>query len=152
VRFQRIFEVKKEIPVSFWRTPMKGLRAVNLSSPAPFVSLPRSVQCQQSCRKNLQSGGASMIFRLAHNLVLAVSFLNVPALVALAQQPENNQGTFYTAQAGGSQMKLKNPRAPETTVPKIKSRDARGNVGNTRSRVCFFMNRFMQSGFIDYTP
>jgi CRP/FNR family cyclic AMP-dependent transcriptional regulator len=41
-------------------------------------------------------------------------------------------------------------RAPETTVPKISHETLAEMVGTTRSRVCFFMNRFKQSGFIYY--
>ena len=38
----------------------------------------------------------------------------------------------------------------ETTVPKISHETLAEMVGTTRSRVCFFMHRFKQSGFIDY--
>jgi CRP-like cAMP-binding protein len=38
----------------------------------------------------------------------------------------------------------------ETTVPKISHETLAEMVGTTRSRVCFFMKRFKQSGFIDY--
>jgi CRP/FNR family cyclic AMP-dependent transcriptional regulator len=38
----------------------------------------------------------------------------------------------------------------ETTVPKISHEMLAEMVGTTRSRVCFFMKRFKQSGFIDY--
>jgi CRP/FNR family transcriptional regulator, cyclic AMP receptor protein len=40
--------------------------------------------------------------------------------------------------------------ASETTVPKISHETLAEMVGTTRSRVCFFMKRFKQSGFIDY--
>jgi len=40
--------------------------------------------------------------------------------------------------------------ASETTVPKISHETLAEMVGTTRSRVCFFMNRFKQAGFIDY--
>lgn len=40
--------------------------------------------------------------------------------------------------------------ASETTVPKINHETLAEMVGTTRSRVCFFMNRFKESGFIDY--
>jgi len=40
--------------------------------------------------------------------------------------------------------------ASETTVPKINHETLAEMVGTTRSRVCFFMKRFKQSGFIDY--
>jgi CRP/FNR family transcriptional regulator, cyclic AMP receptor protein len=40
--------------------------------------------------------------------------------------------------------------APETTIPKISHETLAEMVGTTRSRICFFMNRFKQSGFIDY--
>ena len=42
------------------------------------------------------------------------------------------------------------PEASETTVPKISHETLAEMVGTTRSRVCFFMHRFKQSGFIDY--
>jgi CRP/FNR family cyclic AMP-dependent transcriptional regulator len=40
--------------------------------------------------------------------------------------------------------------APAKTVPKINHETLAEMVGTTRSRVCFFMKRFKQSGFIDY--
>lgn len=40
--------------------------------------------------------------------------------------------------------------ASESTVPKMSHETLAGMVGTTRSRVCFFMKRFKQSGFIDY--
>ena len=42
--------------------------------------------------------------------------------------------------------------ASETTVPKISHETPSEMVGATRSRVCFLMKRFEQSGFIDYEP
>ena len=39
---------------------------------------------------------------------------------------------------------------PETTVPAISHETLAEMVGTTRSRVCFFMNRFKESGFIYY--
>ncbi|MBZ5532902.1 MAG: Crp/Fnr family transcriptional regulator [Acidobacteriia bacterium] len=39
---------------------------------------------------------------------------------------------------------------PETVVPKISQETLAEMVGTTRSRVCFFMNRFRKLGFIDY--
>jgi CRP/FNR family transcriptional regulator, cyclic AMP receptor protein len=38
----------------------------------------------------------------------------------------------------------------ETTVPKISHETLAEMVGTTRSRICFFMNRFKKSGFIYY--
>jgi CRP/FNR family transcriptional regulator, cyclic AMP receptor protein len=38
----------------------------------------------------------------------------------------------------------------ETTIPKISHEILAEMVGTTRSRVCFFMNRFKESGFIYY--
>jgi CRP/FNR family cyclic AMP-dependent transcriptional regulator len=38
----------------------------------------------------------------------------------------------------------------ETTVPKISHETLAEMVGTTRSRICFFMNRFRESGLIDY--
>lgn len=38
----------------------------------------------------------------------------------------------------------------EATVPKISQETLAEMVGTTRSRICFFMNRFKKSGFIDY--
>ena len=38
----------------------------------------------------------------------------------------------------------------ETTVPKINHETLAEMVGTTRSRVSFFMNKFKESGFIDY--
>lgn len=38
----------------------------------------------------------------------------------------------------------------EITVPKISHATLAEMVGTTRSRICFFMNRFKESGFIDY--
>ena len=40
--------------------------------------------------------------------------------------------------------------APETTTPKISHATLAEMVGTTRSRVCFFMKRFKDSGFIHY--
>jgi CRP/FNR family transcriptional regulator, cyclic AMP receptor protein len=40
--------------------------------------------------------------------------------------------------------------ARETTVPKISHETLGEMVGTTRSRICFFMNRFKKSGFIYY--
>ena len=40
--------------------------------------------------------------------------------------------------------------ASAKTVPRISHETLAEMVGTTRSRVCFFMNRFKQSGFIDY--
>jgi CRP/FNR family transcriptional regulator, cyclic AMP receptor protein len=42
--------------------------------------------------------------------------------------------------------------APETTVPKISHETLAEMVGTTRSRICFFMNKFKESGFIYYRP
>jgi CRP/FNR family transcriptional regulator, cyclic AMP receptor protein len=39
---------------------------------------------------------------------------------------------------------------PEVAIPKISQETLAEMVGTTRSRVCFFMNRFRNSGFIDY--
>jgi len=39
---------------------------------------------------------------------------------------------------------------PQTTVPKISHETLAEMVGTTRSRICFFMNRFRESGFIFY--
>jgi CRP/FNR family transcriptional regulator, cyclic AMP receptor protein len=40
--------------------------------------------------------------------------------------------------------------APEITIPKISHEMLAEMVGTTRSRVCFFMNRFKESGFVYY--
>jgi CRP/FNR family transcriptional regulator, cyclic AMP receptor protein len=40
--------------------------------------------------------------------------------------------------------------APQTTIPQIGHETLAEMVGTTRSRVCFFMKRFKDSGFIDY--
>jgi CRP/FNR family cyclic AMP-dependent transcriptional regulator len=40
--------------------------------------------------------------------------------------------------------------APEITIPKISHATLAEMVGTTRSRVCFFMKRFKESGFIYY--
>jgi CRP/FNR family cyclic AMP-dependent transcriptional regulator len=40
--------------------------------------------------------------------------------------------------------------APATLVPKISQETLAEMIGTTRSRVCFFMNRFRKLGFIDY--
>jgi CRP/FNR family cyclic AMP-dependent transcriptional regulator len=40
--------------------------------------------------------------------------------------------------------------AAETTVPAISHETLAEMVGTTRSRICFFMNRFKKSGFIYY--
>jgi CRP-like cAMP-binding protein len=42
------------------------------------------------------------------------------------------------------------PGQPETVIPKITQETLAEMVGTTRSRVSFFMNRFRESGFIDY--
>jgi CRP-like cAMP-binding protein len=39
---------------------------------------------------------------------------------------------------------------PEATIPRISHEILAEMVGTTRSRVCFFMNRFKESGFIYY--
>jgi hypothetical protein len=39
---------------------------------------------------------------------------------------------------------------PESVVPKISQETLAEMVGTTRSRVCFFMNRFRKLGFIRY--
>jgi hypothetical protein len=39
---------------------------------------------------------------------------------------------------------------PETAIPKLSQETLAEMVGTTRSRVSFFMNRFRESGFIDY--
>ena len=39
-------------------------------------------------------------------------------------------------------------RAMQVTIPKINQETLAKMVGTTRSRICFFMNRFKQSGFI----
>ena len=41
---------------------------------------------------------------------------------------------------------------PETTVPRICHETLAEMVGTTRSRICFFMNRFKESGLIYYEP
>jgi CRP/FNR family transcriptional regulator, cyclic AMP receptor protein len=42
------------------------------------------------------------------------------------------------------------PGARETTTVKIRHETLAEMVGTTRSRICFFMNRFRESGFINY--
>jgi CRP-like cAMP-binding protein len=42
--------------------------------------------------------------------------------------------------------------SPGTTIPKINQEALAEMVGTTRSRVSFFMNKFRDSGFIDYDP
>jgi CRP/FNR family transcriptional regulator, cyclic AMP receptor protein len=39
---------------------------------------------------------------------------------------------------------------PETVVPKISQETLAEMVGTTRPRVCFFMNRFRNLGFVNY--
>jgi CRP-like cAMP-binding protein len=39
---------------------------------------------------------------------------------------------------------------PEITIPKVSHETLAEMVGTTRSRICYFMNRFKESGFIDY--
>jgi CRP-like cAMP-binding protein len=41
-------------------------------------------------------------------------------------------------------------RGSETTIPKISHETLAEMVGTTRSRICFFMNKFKESGFIYY--
>jgi CRP/FNR family transcriptional regulator, cyclic AMP receptor protein len=41
-------------------------------------------------------------------------------------------------------------RAPEVLVPRLSQETLAEMVGTTRSRVCFFMNRFRKLGFINY--
>jgi CRP/FNR family cyclic AMP-dependent transcriptional regulator len=43
------------------------------------------------------------------------------------------------------------PGQPEVVIPKISQETLAEIVGTTRSRVSFFMNRFRQMGFVDYT-
>src|ERR1700726_4666503 len=40
---------------------------------------------------------------------------------------------------------------PETVIPKISQESLAEMVGTTRSRVSFFMNRFREMGFVDYS-
>jgi CRP/FNR family transcriptional regulator, cyclic AMP receptor protein len=40
----------------------------------------------------------------------------------------------------------------ETAIPKINQETLAEMVGTTRSRVCFFMNKFRNSGLIEYDP
>ncbi len=40
--------------------------------------------------------------------------------------------------------------APTTIIPKISHETLANMVGTTRSRICFFMNKFKESGFIYY--
>ena len=40
---------------------------------------------------------------------------------------------------------------PEPVIPKISQETLAEIVGTTRSRVCFFMNRFRKLGFVDYS-
>ena len=42
--------------------------------------------------------------------------------------------------------------ATETTAPNLSHETLAEMVGTTRSRICFFMNRFKKSGFIYYEP
>jgi CRP/FNR family cyclic AMP-dependent transcriptional regulator len=42
--------------------------------------------------------------------------------------------------------------APESSIPKISHETLAEMVGTTRSRVCFFMKKFRDSGFIYYGP
>jgi CRP/FNR family cyclic AMP-dependent transcriptional regulator len=41
---------------------------------------------------------------------------------------------------------------PEVVIPKISQETLAEMIGTTRSRVCFFMNRFRKLGFVDYHP
>jgi CRP/FNR family cyclic AMP-dependent transcriptional regulator len=41
-------------------------------------------------------------------------------------------------------------KAPEITIPKISHETLAEMVGTTRSRICFFMNRFKESGLVYY--
>jgi len=45
-----------------------------------------------------------------------------------------------------------NEGVTEMSVPKLSQETLADMVGTTRSRVCFFMNRFRKLGFIDYKP
>ncbi|MGA3010020.1 MAG: Crp/Fnr family transcriptional regulator [Terracidiphilus sp.] len=45
---------------------------------------------------------------------------------------------------------LGNPGDPEMLIPKISQEALAEMIGTTRSRVCFFMNRFRELGFIEY--
>ena len=42
--------------------------------------------------------------------------------------------------------------SPETVIPRISHETLAEMVGTTRSRVCFFMRKFRESGFIYYAP
>jgi CRP-like cAMP-binding protein len=42
--------------------------------------------------------------------------------------------------------------SPETEIPRISHETLAEMVGTTRSRVCFFMGKFRESGFIYYAP
>jgi len=39
---------------------------------------------------------------------------------------------------------------PETVIPEMSQETLAEMVGTTRSRVCFFMNRFRKLGFVEY--
>ena len=45
---------------------------------------------------------------------------------------------------------LAKPDDPEMLIPKISQEALAEMIGTTRSRVCFFMNRFRELGFIEY--
>jgi len=42
------------------------------------------------------------------------------------------------------------PGAPETLIPPVTQGTLAEMIGTTRSRICFFMNRFRKLGYIDY--
>ena len=46
--------------------------------------------------------------------------------------------------------KFGQPREPETLIPPVTHQTLADMIGATRSRVCFFMNRFRKLGYINY--
>ena len=77
----------------------------------------------------------------SHNLPAHVEVLRPPTFEQLRQHLRAKPSFYHVLHFDGH-------GATETTVPKMSHEMLVEMVGTTRSRICFFMNRFKDSGFI----
>ena len=96
-----------------------------------------------------------MLFALARQLKLANMFWSYVLARYIRYQQDLVDQHCYSSEKRLARTLLQLARnggrgAPEITIPNISHEMLAEMVGTTRSRVCFFMNRFKESGLIDY--
>jgi CRP-like cAMP-binding protein len=97
----------------------------------------------------------AMLFALARQVKLANMFWSYVLARNIRYQRDLfdqhcNSGEKRLARILLLQARFGDHGEPEITIPKISHGMLAEMIGTTRSRVCFFMNRFKESGFVYY--